>query len=138
MWRVGYHSALCCLMLFACQFLNKARAQLTWQRMYLVNVGTWVRFPGPLAYFIFFPLIYSYAACPSVIHHMLSSMACQVAMSVHPMAKNQSPWSTPVNACAWDLKSQRGSNIQWAKMLPMHLHNWPENPLWFAFFFFFF
>ena len=50
-WRVGYHSALFCLMLFACQFLYNARAQLTWQRMYLVNVGTWVRFPGPLCIF---------------------------------------------------------------------------------------
>ena len=108
--------------------MNKETRLAGWWVMCPSSIGTWVRFPGPPLFpYIFSHYMFRYPTRPEV-HHMLSSMACQVAMSVHPVARNQSPWNTPVNAYVCDLKSQHESSFYWAKLLQSYLQNWVNHP----------
>ena len=81
-WRAfsSNTTSACFSLIIIIVYYNIKESQwLRWLVCLLAGIGTWVRFPGPLAYFIIFSLTYSYAACPSGIYHALNAKACHMS-----------------------------------------------------------
>ena len=129
--------ALCHLRLFSIILImfyynNKENQWLRWLVRLLAGVGTWVRFPGPLVYFMIFSLTYSYAVCHPMVHHAASPSSLPCAQK--PPSNGQVTHSTihPQSTICRRAGKVKGALIQWAKNAPNKPLNWVKPPM-FAF-----
>ena len=116
-------------MLFVFHPIFKTRKQLRWLDIRLANAGTWVRFPGPLSYFMIFSITCFHAALHPRFTIRLHLLACHICMMIHLKAMDGGPPCTSVNAHAHALESQTGFLMQWAKNAPKNLLYGPDTPM---------
>ena len=95
--------------------------QLSWWNVVLASIGTWVRFPGPPMYFIFFQLTCSCAAShqKTIVHS--KSCACQVSQNHNLMAIMWVPLCTPVNGSACDRLKVKQAGISMGQISQIYL-----------------
>ena len=95
----------------------------------LANNGTWVRFPGPPYFSIYFVLTYFHAVHAPGSTMRLHLLACHMSPEIHPKAKTcRSHW-TLVNACTRNQKKSKKGLTMVGQVAQTYLQRGQQTPL---------
>lgn len=135
-WVLQYNTCFSHI-LFTFHNNNKSARWLRWLMRWLAGTGTWVRFPGPLIYFIIFTLTCSSVALIQRNTMHPNACACQVSQRINPMARTWIPPCTLVNPSTHNSWKSKKALFLGQKCFK-HTSKKGQTPPWFAYFCFLF